>query len=109
MKQSWTSWLFASAFGVGLLTITPDLSFAHSWYRSINWRQHQQQSRMYQGVRHGQISGREYRRLEHQEASIAHQEYRFRYNDGHLGRRERAILQHRLNNLSRNIYRARHH
>lgn len=108
MTRPWTSLLFASTFGVGLLAITPALSHAHPPHHSINWRQHQQQSRIYQGVRNGQISRREYRRLEHQEASIAREEYRFRHNDGHLGPRERARLQHRLNDASQDIYRARH-
>lgn len=106
MNRTWTSLVLAGV--VGLLVATPSLSFAHGPYRSIGWRQHHQQARIYQGVRHGQISGREYRRLERQQASIAFQRYRFRHNDGHLGPRERAVLQHRLNHASRHIYRARH-
>jgi hypothetical protein len=34
--------------------------------------------------------------------------HRFRQNDGHIGPRERARLQHRLNHTSRGIYRSRH-
>jgi hypothetical protein len=34
--------------------------------------------------------------------------YRFRHDDGYIGPREQARLQHRLNHSSRHIYRARH-
>jgi hypothetical protein len=107
MKRRWASLLLASAIGICLPAVTPTVSLAHEPHHSINWRQHHQQSRIYQGVRNGQLSAREYRRLEKEEAHIAREEYRFRHNDGHLGSWERAKLQHDLNHASQDIYRDR--
>lgn len=103
---------FSSIFVAGTLTALtllsmPTLSFAWS-YHNAGWRMRNQQSRIYQGVQQGQIGPREYRHLERQEYRTARLRSRFVQNDGHIGPRERAVLQHRLNHTSRSIYRARH-
>jgi hypothetical protein len=107
MQRRFTSVVLAGFVGALVLMTTPSISLA--WpYHSIGWRMHNQQGRIYHGVRQGQITGREYRRLEREQFRTAQLRYRFRHNDGHIGPRERTRLQHRLNHTSRHIYRARH-
>jgi len=107
MLRRSTSIVLASALTALILLTIPTLSFAGP-YQPVGWRMRNQQGRIYQGVRQGQIGPREYRHLERQEGRIALERYRFRHNDGHIGPRERARLQHDLNHTSRNIYRDRH-
>jgi hypothetical protein len=61
-----------------------------------------------QGLRSGSLTGREYVRLEAQEARIRAEEFRYRHNDGHLGPRERADLQRDLRVESRRIAGQKH-
>ena len=70
---------------------------------TVNVRERAQQARLRQGLRSGALTGREYMRLEAQEARIRAEEFRYRHNDGHLGPRERADLQRDLNRESRRI------
>lgn len=107
MQHRFASVVLAGTFGALFLVATPTVSLAHP-YHSIGWREHYQERRIYQGVSQEQISGREFGRLEREEGRIAQDRYRFVHNDGHLGPRERARLQHELNHTSRDIYRARH-
>lgn len=74
----------------------------------INGRERHQQRRIGQGVRSGELTGRETLRLERQQARIRAEEFRYRHNDGRLGARERADLQRDLNRSSRNVYRQKH-
>jgi hypothetical protein len=75
---------------------------------SVNARERAQQARLRQGLRSGALTGREYVRLEAQEARIRAQEFRYRHNDGVLGPRERADLQRHLNQESRRIAQQKH-
>ena len=75
---------------------------------SVNAREREQQARLRQGLRSGALTGREYVRLEAQEAHIRAEERRYRANDGHLGPRERADLQRDLNRESRRIAQQKH-
>ncbi len=75
---------------------------------SVNTRERAQQARLRQGLRSGALTGREYVRLEAQEARIRAEEFRYRHNDGHLGPRERADLQRDLTVESRRIAWQRH-
>jgi hypothetical protein len=72
---------------------------------SVNARERGQQARLRQGLRSGSLTGREYVRLEAQEARIRAEEFRYRHNDGVLGPRERADLQRDLAIESRRIAR----
>ena len=63
---------------------------------SVNARERAQQARLRQGLRSGALTGREYVRLEAQEAGLRAEEFRYRHNDGVLGPRERADLQRDL-------------
>jgi hypothetical protein len=67
-----------------------------------------QQQRIYQGVKNGTVSGAEYRNLQRREASVAAMRYRYIKTGGSLTDRERAILNYRLNNISKSIYRDKH-
>jgi hypothetical protein len=73
----------------------------------VNHRQFNQQNRIQQGVRHGDLSRGETRHLEREQGHIAREEQRYK-SDGHLSRWERADLQRDQNHASRDIWRDRH-
>ena len=110
MQHRFTSFAFASVLGVLVLATTPSLSLAHSPTHpyAISGRLHNQQHRIVQGVREGQLSPAETSQLEREEFGIRRARYRMRHDDGHLGPEERARLQHRLNEASQDIYQDRH-
>jgi hypothetical protein len=72
---------------------------------SVDARERAQQARLRQGLRSGALTGREYVRLEAQEARIRAEEFRYRHGDGALGPRERADLQRDLARASARIAR----
>src|SRR5690349_10418715 len=72
---------------------------------SVDARERAQQARLRQGLRSGALTGREYVRLEAQEARIRAEEFRYRHDDGVLGPRERADLQRDLARESARIAR----
>lgn len=92
--------------GLGL-TMTLALT-GMSQAAGINQRERHQQRRIVQGLRSGELTGREFVRLERQQARLRREEFRYRHNDGRLGPRERADLQRDLNRTSRRIYRQKH-
>ncbi|MBV8858451.1 MAG: hypothetical protein JOZ02_16075 [Acidobacteria bacterium] len=73
----------------------------------INRRQERQQQRIGQGVRSGELTGRETLRLERNAREIR-QDEREAKSDGEVTRRERAGLERELNHESRLIYRDKH-
>jgi hypothetical protein len=73
----------------------------------VDRREHRQQRRIVQGVRSGELTGRETLRLERGEWDIRRDE-RHAKSDGQVTARERAHLQRELNRESRHIYRAKH-
>jgi len=94
-----------SIVATALLALTGTIGMA----QTIPQRQINQQGRIAQGVRSGQLTGRETRNLEFRERSINRQErFMRRANDGRLTRRDRAVLNYRLNRTSRAIYRNKH-
>jgi uncharacterized protein YjbI with pentapeptide repeats len=66
-----------------------------------------QERRIYQGVQSGQLTPREFRRLENQQGRINAVAARMRA-DGRLNRPERARLNHMQNRSNRSIYQYRH-
>src|SRR5262252_4706522 len=72
--------------------------------RGINHREYNQQQRIRQGVKSGELTRRETERLEAREARIRVDE-RFARRDGHVSPRERARLNRELDRTSRDIYR----
>ena len=94
-----------SIVATALLALTGTIGMA----QTIPQRQINQQGRIAEGVRSGQLTGRETRNLEFRERSINRQErFMRRANDGRLTRRDRAVLNYRLNRTSRAIYRNKH-
>jgi hypothetical protein len=105
MKMCAKGTLAALILGSLILTALPALADTYS--PEIDWRQYQQQQRILQGAQSGQITPREYARLERQQARIAAAEARMKA-DGRFTRRERVRLNHRLGHSSAHIFRARH-
>ena len=75
--------------------------------RGINRREYQEQRRIGQGIRSGELTRREAARLEAGLARIRVDE-RFARRDGEITPRERARLNRELNRESRAIYRQTH-
>lgn len=75
----------------------------------INQRKENQQDRIAQGVKSGQLSPSETSRLEHQEAGINKEAHGMRAQDnGHLTKQDRKTLHQQQNQESRRISRDRH-
>lgn len=73
----------------------------------VNAREENQQDRIAQGVRSGELTPREARILEAKEVRLRHLERRLK-SDGTFSPAERARLQHQLDELSREIYQQKH-
>lgn len=80
-------------------------AFAHTPY--IDRREHREQQRIRQGVRSGELTRGETRRLEMEQARIRGYEW-YAKSDGHVSRTERRRLDHMLDRSSRDIYRQKH-
>jgi hypothetical protein len=75
----------------------------------VGARAENQQDRIAQGVRSGQMTGAETRNVENREASIHNQAAADRAaNGGHLTQQEHAQINQRQNNVSRAIYEDKH-
>jgi hypothetical protein len=73
---------------------------------TINQRQHSEQARIHQGVRSGELTRPEARRLEEEQAKIRVDE-RFARRNG-LTAKERERLDKELNKASKDIYKQKH-
>ncbi|NVJ26543.1 MULTISPECIES: hypothetical protein [Myxococcus] len=71
-------------------------------------RQVSQQARIVQGVKSGELTGREAVRLQHQHRELRRDIRQARADDGRLDARERASIQREQNQLNRRIYRQKH-
>ncbi len=100
------NWMKVLASLVLMIAIFPATGLAQN--HGINDRQRDQQQRIRQGVRSGELTRREARRLEAQEARIRRDEARARRSGGQFTARERLRIQRELNHSSRNIYRQKH-
>ena len=91
------------------LALTPAALFAQAPGYNINNRKENQQDRVAQGVKSGQLSAGETARLEHQESGINREERGMRAQDnGHLTTQDRRTLNHQQNVESKRIYRDKH-
>jgi len=82
---------------------------AHYGNNEVGQRRENQQDRIAQGVRSGQLTAGETARLERQQQSINHEDARMRAADGgKLTNGDKAALNRRQNNASRNIYAKKH-
>ena len=76
---------------------------------TINERKENQQDRIAQGVKSGELTAGETRNLETKEAALNKEEHNMRAaDDGHLTAADRAKLNHQQNKLSRQIYNKKH-
>ncbi len=96
----------------GVLALLPAAGFGQStkWQRDhINARKENQQDRVAQGVKSGQLTAGETARLEKQEAGVNREERGMRAQDnGHLTAQDRRTLSRQQNQESRRIYRDKH-
>jgi hypothetical protein len=106
MKKLLTTALVAILSTSALLGVATQAD-AGTYSPRIDRREANQQRRINQGIRSGKLTYKETYRLQRQQASINSQEAKFK-SDGRLTRRERRVLNHRLNHASKNIYRAKH-
>jgi hypothetical protein len=70
-------------------------------------RQIKQQKRIHQGIRSGELTKGEVRKLEREQKRI-HRGKRKAWSDGELTPKERVRIEHRQNRASRHIYKAKH-
>lgn len=100
---------FASIALAATLALTPLAVLAQAPPHDINQRKDNQQDRIAQGVKSGQLTAGETGRLEHQERGINREERGMRAQDnGHLTRQDRRTLNHQQNVESRRIHRDKH-
>ena len=94
-----------------IIIVVAFVCFGNAWAGTndprIQNRMENQQARIEQGVKTGQLTPWEARRLGREQVRIGRMEERMK-SDGWLTYRERARIQHRLNQSSRHIYRQRH-
>ena len=92
----------------GVLAVA-SLSQAEAGVRDprVNARQHNQQQRVRQGVRSGELTRRETRNLAEGQRDIRQLERAYK-SDGQLTRAERVDLHHEQNQASRDIYKQKH-
>lgn len=75
----------------------------------INQRKENQQDRIGQGVKSGQLTAGETSHLEKQESAINREEHNMRAQDnGHLTKQDRKTIHQQQNQESRRIYRDKH-
>ena len=106
MNKKWTKGLVSLAF---LVALFPAAGWAQDTvHRSINAREREQQQRIREGIRSGELTRREARRLEAEEARVRVDEAYARRSGGQFTPRERARIQRELNHTSHDIYRQKH-
>jgi hypothetical protein len=92
------------AIFTGLLVLAPLAAQAGPIQNRINRQEH----RIYQGVKNGSISAKEYRQIERREDRIEAARIRDIRSGGKLTQAEKNRLNHRLNKLSNTIYHDKH-
>jgi len=90
-------------------TGTPNTNAPVHKHPTINQRKHNQQRRIRQGVRSGELTKGETKKLEKQEHALNREERNMRkVNNGHLTRQDRKTLHQQQNHLSKEIYKDKH-
>jgi len=91
------------------LALSPVALVAQAPANNINQRKENQQDRIAQGVKSGQLTPGETARLEHRETRLNREERHMRATDsGHLTRRDRRVLTRQQNRESNRIYKDKH-
>jgi hypothetical protein len=93
----------------GLCIMLTGAAFAQATCQTIQNRKNDQQGRIAQGVRSGQLTRGETRNVESRERSVNREEHAMRRADGgHLTGGDKAALTRRQNNISHSIYKDKH-
>ena len=100
MRTRIVTWI---ASGLTSFLMLGNLSLA----ATIDQREWRQQRRIWSGYRSGDLTPREFRQLEREQAHIRHSEARAR-RDGDLTARERMRLDRELDRANRHIFRQGH-
>ena len=111
MRESLKKLLTAALFVVALafpFAIQAQTRHANCKPRSINTRERYQDRRITEGVRSGELTRRETRRLASEQARIRVDEAYARRSGGEFTAAERARIQRELNRASKDIYRQKH-
>jgi len=99
-------------YGAALFVLCAPAGFAQpvpANGQTIQQRKDNQQDRIAQGVKSGQLTPGETAKLEHQQKSINKEERNMRKADnGHLTQADRKALNRRQNRASKNIYDKKH-
>jgi hypothetical protein len=94
---------------VAFCTLLTDAGVAQVTGQTIQERKNDQQGRIAQGVRSGQLTRGETRNVESRERSVNHEEHAMRRADGgHLTAGDKAALTRRQNHISRSISKDKH-
>jgi hypothetical protein len=92
-----------------LCTLLTGAALAQVTGQTIQDRKADQQGRIAQGVRSGELTHGETRNLERREASVNREEHAMRRADGgHLTAQDKAALTRRQNSISRSINKDKH-
>lgn len=78
---------------------------ARYYKKRVNHRQVKQHKRIGQGVKSGELTGKEAKRLSKQQTALARKERQMRLSGNGLNKGEAARLEQAQDQLSRNIYR----
>src|SRR5262249_36553473 len=105
MKKRFMKWFVMAAM---VAVIIPAAGLAQGRRNGINERQRNQQQRIRQGVRSGELTGVASARRRRQEAQIKLNEARARQCGGEFSLQERARIQSQLDRESQNIYQQKH-
>ena len=92
----------AAAFSA--VVLTGSMTFADP---TVNQRQKNQQRRIHEGVKSGELTRHETRKLEREQAHIQRDKMKAK-SDGDFTPKERAKIQREQNRASRDIYRQKH-
>ncbi len=98
---------FKTKLLVAMIAALPITALAGPQGQGVNQRQHNQQARIHQGVKSGELTRPEARRLQAEQRHIRKEERAYRA-DGHLSPAERADLHRDLNKSSRRIVAQKH-
>jgi len=99
--------IFTILFTVSLFFGISAIASAQTRTPRINQREHNQQRRINQGIRSGELTRREARRLDAQEGRIRADEA-IAKSDGKVTKAERVRLERELNHTSKHIYNQKH-
>jgi hypothetical protein len=105
MKKRFMKWFVMAAL---VAVIIPAAGIAQGRRNGVNERQHNQQQRIRQGVRSGELTRVEAARLQRREAQIRLNEARARQSGGEFTPQERARIQHQLDHASQKIHQQKH-